>query len=77
MLFFPCYCGECNHPIHQAIQNKSEYQQENVPGNFGRFFGALAACLAVLLIPQKHDPYRLYLIEKVTNEALQHHIMQH
>lgn len=55
--------GQCSHPIHQATQNNSEYQQENIAGGFGRFFeGLLPTHLAVSLIPQKRDPYMLCLV---------------
>ena len=34
--FFLITVGECNHPIHQATQNESEYQQKNIAGDFGK-----------------------------------------
>ena len=34
-------------------------------------FGPLPTRLAVLLIPRMHDPYKLYLVVKVTNQAFQ------
>jgi len=31
--FFLINVGECNHPIQQATQNESEYQQNNIAGD--------------------------------------------
>lgn len=59
--FFLITVGECNHPIHQATQNESEYQQKNIAGDFGKIFW-VATHTAVLLIPRMHDPYKLYLV---------------
>ena len=75
--FFLITVGECNHPIHQATQNESEYQQKNIAGDFGTFFGPLPTRLAVLLIPRMHDPYKLYLVVKVTNQAFQRYKIQY
>lgn len=68
--------GNCNHPIHKGTQNKSEYQQENVAGDFGTFF-FISTHLAVLLIPRMHDCYKLYLVAKVTNQAFQRYKIKH
>ena len=64
--FFLITVGECNHPIHQVTQNESEYQPNNISGDFLKI-GPLPTRLVVLLIPRMHDPYKLYRVVKVTN----------
>src|SRR4029434_6039161 len=46
-------------------------------GILANFFGTLPTRLAVLLIPRMHDPYKLYLVVKVTNQAFQQHKIQY
>lgn len=44
---------------------------QNFSENIGTFFGMLRTHLTVMLIPQICDPYKLYLLAKVTNQAYQ------
>ena len=46
-------------------------------GNLAILFGPLPKQLALLLIPQMHDPYKLYLVVKVTNQAFQLYKIQY
>ena len=52
------------------LYKNSKFQQKIIAGDFGKKNWP-ATWLAVLLIPRMHDPYNLYLVVKVTNQAFQ------
>lgn len=63
--------GAILQPIKLPIWNTS-FQLQGI----SRLFLALPSCLAVLLIPRMHNPYKLNLDIKVTNKAFQQHKVQ-
>ena len=61
--------GECNHSMPQVTKvNTKRTVLQACQAILTIFGGALPTRLAVLLIPRMPDPYKLYLVVKVTNQ---------
>ena len=61
----------------KQLKTRVNTNRRILQGILAIFFGALPTRLAVFLIPRMHNPYKLYLVVKVTNQAFQRYKIQY
>src|SRR4029434_6885021 len=61
----------------KQLKTRVNTNRRILQGILAHFFCPLPTRLAVLLIPRMHDPSKLYLVVKVTNQAFQRYKIQY
>src|SRR4029434_10384409 len=62
---------------HLKLKTRVNTNKKILQGILAKKIGPLPTWLAVLLIPRIHNPYKLYLVVKVTNQAFQRYKIQY